>query len=71
MRLVFEDHEKPPILAQADEADQEGEALLAASLRGMAENGMDLSRDWETVRVELFAAHGIDVTGNGGDARVA
>ncbi|MFD3456818.1 hypothetical protein ACFWVC_32165 [Streptomyces sp. NPDC058691] len=71
MRLVFEDDEKPPILEQADEADEAGKPLLAASLRGIAENGIDLSRDWETMRVELFAAHGVDVTGSGGDARVA
>ncbi|MGW3246572.1 hypothetical protein [Streptomyces sp. NPDC001070] len=71
MRLVFEDDEKPPILEQAHEAEEAGKTLLAASLRGIAENGIDLSRDWETARVDLFAAHGIDVTGNGGDARVA
>ncbi|MET8537322.1 hypothetical protein ABZV67_37425 [Streptomyces sp. NPDC005065] len=71
MRLVFEDHEKQPILEQAVEAEEAGKPLLAASLRGIAENGMDLSRDWESMRVELFEAHGIDVTGNGGDARVA
>lgn len=71
MRLVFEDNEKQPILEQAVEADEAGKTLLAASLRGIAENGIDLSRDWETKRIELFAAHGIDVTGTGGDARVA
>lgn len=71
MRLVYEDNEKAPILEQAVEAEEAGKSLLAASLRGIAENGMDLSRDWETMRVELFAAHGIDVTGTGGDARVA
>lgn len=71
MRLVYEDNEKRPILEQAVEAEEAGKPLLAASLRGIAENGMDLSRDWETLRVELFAAHGIDVTGTGGDARVA
>ncbi|MDX3766393.1 MULTISPECIES: hypothetical protein [unclassified Streptomyces] len=71
MRLVFEDNEKSPILEQAEEAEDAGKTLLAASLRGIAENGIDLAADWETKRVELFAAHGIDVTGNGGDARVA
>ncbi|MGW3657215.1 hypothetical protein ACWD6R_16640 [Streptomyces sp. NPDC005151] len=71
MRLVFEEHERPAVLRQADEAETAGETMLAESLRGFAENGIDLSRDWETTRVELFAAHGIDVTGNGGDARVA
>lgn len=71
MRLVFEDNEKSPILEQAVEAEEAGKTLLAASLRGIAENGIDLSRDWETKRIELFAAHGIEVTGTGGDASVA
>lgn len=71
MRLVFDNDEKSPILEQAAEADEAGKTLLAASLRGIAENGIDLSSDWETKRIELFAAHGIDVTGTGGDARVA
>ncbi|MFB7323398.1 hypothetical protein [Streptomyces sp. NPDC056190] len=71
MRLVFDDNEKPAILEQATEADEGGKPMLADSLRGMVENGVDLSRDWETLRVELYATHGIDVTGNGGDARVA
>lgn len=71
MRLVFEENERSPILEQAGEAEEAGKPLLAESLRGIAENGIDLSRDWETKRVELFAAHGIDVTANGGDARVA
>lgn len=45
--------------------------MLAESLRGMTEHGVDLGRDWETLRVDLYAAHGIDVTGDGADARVA
>ncbi|MGI5139289.1 MULTISPECIES: hypothetical protein [unclassified Streptomyces] len=71
MRLVFEDNEKPAILEQAAEAEEAGKQMLADSLRGMAENGVDFSRDWETLRVELYATHGIDVTGDGGDACVA
>ncbi|MEU4095488.1 hypothetical protein [Streptomyces sp. NPDC026673] len=71
MRLLFDEHEKPAILEQATEAEEAGKQLLADSLRGMAENGVDLKRDWETLRVELYAAQGIDVTGDGGDARVA
>ncbi|MGW0952834.1 hypothetical protein [Streptomyces sp. NPDC002545] len=71
MQLVFDDNEKPAILEQATEADEAGKPMLADSLRGMVENGVDLSRNWETLRVELYAAQGIDVTGDGGDARVA
>lgn len=71
MRLEFEEHEKPAVLEQADEAAQAGEQMLAESLRGMTEHGVDLGRDWETLRVGLYAAHGIDVTGDGTDARVA
>lgn len=71
MRLIYDEHEKPPILAQAEEAEQAGEELLAASLRGMAENGVDLTRDWETLRVDLYARHGIDVTEDSQDTRVA
>ncbi|MGV9565070.1 hypothetical protein [Streptomyces sp. NPDC003480] len=71
MRLQFDENEKPAILEQAAEAEEAGKQLLADSLRGMAENGIDLKRDWETLRVELYATHGIDVTGDGGDARVA
>ncbi|MGW6557627.1 hypothetical protein [Streptomyces hydrogenans] len=71
MRLIYEEHEKAPVLAQADEAERAGEQLLADSLRGMAENGLDLARDWETLRIGLYARHGIDVTEDGGDARVA
>ncbi|MFD6249379.1 hypothetical protein [Streptomyces roseolus] len=71
MRLIYDEHEKPPVLAQAEEAERAGEQLLADSLRGMAERGVDLSRDWETLRVELYARHGIDVTEDAKDARVA
>ncbi|MGW4047807.1 hypothetical protein [Streptomyces sp. NPDC004721] len=71
MRLQFDEDEKPAILEQATEADEAGKPMLADSLRGMVDNGVDLSRDWETLRVELYAAQGIDVTGDGGDARVA
>ncbi|REE61436.1 hypothetical protein BX257_4014 [Streptomyces sp. 3212.3] len=71
MRLLFDEDEKPAILEQADKAEEAGEQLLADSLRGMAERGVDLNRDWETLRVELYAAQGIDVTGDGEGARVA
>ncbi|MFJ3339382.1 hypothetical protein [Streptomyces sp. NPDC086766] len=71
MRLQFDEQEKPAILEQAAQAEEAGEQMLADSLRGMAENGVDLKGDWETLRVELYATHGIDVTGGGGDACVA
>ncbi|MFH9958957.1 hypothetical protein ACH4OX_32740 [Streptomyces roseolus] len=71
MRLIYDEHEKPPVLAQAEDAERAGEQLLAASLRGMAENGIDLSRDWETLRVGLYARHDIDVAEDGQDTRVA
>ncbi|MET8968587.1 MULTISPECIES: hypothetical protein [Streptomyces] len=71
MRLIYDEHEKPPVLEQAEQAEQAGEQLLADSLRGIAERGVDLTRDWETLRVELYARHGIDVTEDGKDTRVA
>ncbi|MFG2526003.1 hypothetical protein [Streptomyces sp. NPDC048527] len=70
MRLVFEGPEKDVLRAQAAEAEKAGEDLLAASLREMADQGVDLSRTWEKDRVQIFAERGIDVIGEG-EQRVA
>lgn len=70
MRLVYEGDEKAAFLAGAEEAEKAGNSVLAASLREIAEKGVNLANDWETDRVELYSQHGIDVR-PGDDARVA